>query len=77
MPPLQFSEGNFHTIDDITMLQKIRIRNINKLIIGSLNSNSVANKIEQLKLIIKNNLDVLIIVETKLDDTNKTFETSR
>ena len=70
----QYSEGNFHPIDAITLLHKIRIRNINKLIIGSLNINSLANKIEQLKLIIKNNLDVLIIVETKLDDTFSTEE---
>ena len=53
----QYSEGIFHPIDATTLLQKIRIRNINKLIIGSLNINSLANKIEQMKLIIENNID--------------------
>ena len=46
--------------------------NINRLIIGTLNINSLANKFEQLKLVIGNNLDILILVETKLDDTYPT-----
>ena len=58
------------------ILKKIRIKNINNLIIASLNINSLANKIEPLKNIIGNNLDVLIIVETKLDGSFPTNQFS-
>ena len=44
------------------------------LIIGSININSIRYKFEQLKLCIKDNIDILIIQETKIDEsfpTNK------
>ena len=56
------------------VLEKIRVKNINRLIIGTLNINSLANKFEQLKVIVRNNLDVLVIIETKLDES---FPTSQ
>ena len=66
------SDENLRSIDAINVLKKIRTMNINRLIIGTLNINSLANKFEQLKLVIGNNLDILILVETKLDDTYPT-----
>ena len=39
-----------------------------KLIMGHLNINSIRNKFDALSLIFKNNVDILIISETKLDD---------
>ena len=42
---------------------------MNRLVIGHLNVNSMRNKFEALKCIIKENLDILVISETKLDDT--------
>lgn len=49
------------------ILKEIRIKNVNKVIIGTLNINSLSSKFEQLKIIIGNFLDILIIQETKLD----------
>ena len=48
-------------------LNKIRIRNINKIIIAELNINSIRNKFEQLVEYINKNVDIILIVETKLD----------
>ena len=49
------------------VLKEIRIKNINRIIIATLNINSLSTKFEQLKLIISNYLDILVIEETKLD----------
>ena len=48
--------------------------NQNKLIIGNLNINSISNKFDQLKCMIEENLDILIITETKLDSTFPTTQ---
>ena len=45
------------------------IANINRLMIGHININSIRNKFEMLSNIIKDNLDILMISETKLDLT--------
>ena len=50
-------------------LSSIRLKNVNKIIIGNLNLNSINAKFEQLKTIINNNIDILILTETKLDET--------
>ena len=42
---------------------------MNRLIIRQLNINSLRNKIEAPKLIMIGNIDILIITETKLDET--------
>ena len=47
----------------------MRLSNINKLIVGSLNINSISGKFEQLKTVINGNIDILLVVETKLDAT--------
>ena len=39
------------------ILKRIRIKNVNNLIIATLNINSLANKFEPLRTIIGNNLD--------------------
>ena len=49
------------------ILKKIRVKNVNRVIIGTLNINSLATKFEQLREIIGTNLDILTIQETKLD----------
>ena len=52
--------------EDVTIIRsEIRIKNVNKVIIGTLNINSLLPKFEQLKLIRNNYIDV--IQETKLD----------
>ena len=55
--------------DPYQTLKDIRVSNVDRLIFGQLNINSLRNKFETLKLIVKVNLDILIITESKLDDT--------
>ena len=51
------------------ILKDIRVKNVNKIIIGTLNINSLAPKFDQLCEVIGNNLDILTIQETKLDSS--------
>ena len=50
-------------------LNNLRLKNPNRLICAHLNINSVRNKFDLLSDIIKNNIDVLMISETKLDSS--------
>ena len=50
-------------------LNDLRLKNINKLVICHLNINWLSNKFDQLKLIIKNKVNILVITETKLDSS--------
>ena len=50
-------------------LRQLRLSNINKVIIGHLNINSLRNKFEMLMDIINGSIDILIVSETKLDDS--------
>ena len=52
----------------ITEIKNLGLRIINKVIIGTLNINSLPNKFDQLREIVLNYFDVLVITETKLDD---------
>ena len=45
------------------------MRNHNRIIIGNLNLNSINNKFHALKTIITGNIDIFVIIETKLDET--------
>ena len=47
---------------------------MNRLLIGNLNINSISNKFDQLKLLLRGKVDILVITETKLDST---FPTSQ
>ena len=40
-----------------------------RIIIGHLNISSVTNKLESLVRFVGNNLDILVVSETKIDDT--------
>ena len=51
------------------MLKKTRIENINNVIIGNLNINSLPKKFDDLKALVTGMLDILIITERKLDNT--------
>ena len=62
---INFPENNCENANSI--LRKIRVKNVDRIIIGTLNINSLAPKFEELKLIIGNYLDILVIQETKLD----------
>ena len=68
----------FATENDIKdakkVLKEIKIQSPDKLILGHLNINSVRNKFEVLTYIIDNNNDLLLISETKLDDSFPTAQ---
>ena len=55
--------------DSFSKIKKTRIEHINNVIIGNLNINSSPNKFDKLKVVVNGMLDILIITETKLDDT--------
>ena len=50
-------------------LKNIRIISINKLIFGHLNIDSLRNKFDLLCEQVKGSIDILMILETKLDDS--------
>ena len=61
-----------HENDDASpreILSNLRINNINVITIGHLNVNSIRIKFEYLKYLIVENIDVLCISETKLNNT--------
>ena len=51
------------------ILKNLRMKNTNKIIIGHLNINSIRNKIFMLADIVRNNIDILLISETKIDNS--------
>ena len=55
--------------DSFSNIKKARIENINNVIIGNLNINSFPNKFDELKVLVNGMLDILILIETKLDNT--------
>lgn len=67
-PNSQFE--NDKTMDEIFQdLRNLRLKNMGRVIVANLNINSVRNKFDQLKTIIKDNVDILILTETKIDDS--------
>ena len=52
-----------------SFLKTLKTKNSKRLIFGNLNINAINNKSEQLKYIIKNNIDVLIVTGRRLDSS--------
>ena len=55
-------------------LKKLRIKNLNRVIISQININSIRNKIELLSEVVLGNIDILMVSETK---TDMSFPTSQ
>ena len=55
-------------------LHQFRINNLSRIIFGKINIKSIRNRFEQLIYIAKSEIDILVVSETKLDDT---FPTSQ
>ena len=55
--------------NSLSKIKELRIGNANKVIIGNLNINSIRNKFEQLKETVLHFIDILVVTETKLDET--------
>ena len=51
------------------MSSTVRLKNPNNVIIGNLNIKSVSGKFDQLKCLISNHVDILVLPETKQDET--------
>ena len=65
---------NDASLDPLSEIKNLRLRNVNEVIIGNIIINSLPNKFEQLKELVMKHADVLVITETKLDDS---FPTSQ
>ena len=65
---------DFSNVDVIDALTNIRKKYIKNIIVGHLNINTIENKIDSLKLLAHGNIDVLVICETKLDDSYPTSQ---
>ena len=61
--------SNVSSLDVKQVLRGIRKSNINKLVFGQLNINSLRSKFDMLIKMIKGFVDVFTISETKLDDS--------
>ena len=55
--------------DPRLVLEKLKLTNNHRLLIGNLNINSTSNKFDNLKLIIQDKTNILVITETKTDST--------
>lgn len=53
----------------LMILNKISLSNINRIIIGPININSIRNSFGMLSNIINNNIDILMVSETKLESS--------
>ena len=56
--------------EDVSKILKDRMTNLNRIIIGHLNVNSFADKHDSMNLIIPGNIDVMVIGESKLEDSH-------
>ena len=65
----QLNGTNFEETLKNDALNEIRKENQNRIIIAHLSINSVRNKFEMLKEVVGNKIDILLISETKLEDT--------
>ena len=53
----------------ISRFKMIRAENFNNIIVGTLNINSISPKFDEFKLMVSDYFDVIIVTETKLDDS--------
>ena len=72
-------EGEIDEIDaesPYTLLQNLRVKNIDRILLGHINLNSIRHKFHMITDLIKGNIDILLISETKIDSSfpNPQFE---
>ena len=51
------------------ILRNLKLKSINRLVLVHLNINSLSAKFDQLKLLIGKNIDILVLTETKIDNS--------
>ena len=59
---------------DISEMKKLRLKNPKNIIFSYLNINSVRNKFQNMSSLISENVDILIVAETKLDSSFPTTQ---
>ena len=63
-------EPNIQGEPDVSIqLKSYRVRHVGKLIFATLNINSIRYKFDELKSLIAGNIDLLVVTETKLDES--------
>ena len=62
-------ENSHKATDCLSVLKKTRTEKLNNVIIGNLNINSLPKKFDNLKALVTGMLGILIITETKLNNT--------
>ena len=62
------NSSNIQEENSVDSLRKLSLRNVNKVIIGNININSLAATFGHVKEVILKNVDILVITETNLDD---------
>ena len=55
--------------DPQSILDDLKKKNIERPVIAHLNINSISSKFEPLMSLVKDNVDLLVITESKIDDT--------
>ena len=60
---------NKASLNSLSEISELRLRSVNRVLIGNLNINSIRNKFDQLKDTVLKYIDILILTETKLDET--------
>ena len=60
---------NKASLTSLAEISELRLCNVNRVLIGNLNINSIRNKFDQLKNTVLKYIDILISTETKLDET--------
>ena len=62
-----FLPENLKLIDKLQILKGLRLSNLKNVILSYLNVNAIRNKLENLREIIKQNIDVLAVAKNKID----------
>ena len=65
--PSGSGKTNLSDVDPMKVLKNIRQKHSNRLVIAQLNFNSIRNKFTSLSNMTKDNIDILLISETKID----------
>ena len=61
--------NNDEFLNLLSTIKNLRLSNVNRVVIGNLNINSLPNKFNQLKELVLKHVDILVLTETKLDDS--------
>ena len=56
-------------LNSLSEISELRLHNVNRVLIGNLNINSIRNKFDQLKDTVLKYIDILILTETQLGET--------